>query len=124
MAEAHLEEARKAHGASCSRAVFSRSYYAVYNASKAVRYIVRGVVSLNADDHGKASADLPDDLPNAASWAQQINELYQHRLRADYDNWSDTQTSFTLSPADCISVADTFLLEAKKYLNDKHGAQL
>ncbi len=51
----HLADAKaskKQKGA--RRAVLSRSYYAVYNASKAIRYIVNGSVSLRGDDHQKA----------------------------------------------------------------------
>jgi hypothetical protein len=60
----HLDDADVALSANRVRSVFSRSYYATYNASKAVRYIVVGAVSLKGDDHSKAS-DLPDDFPNA-----------------------------------------------------------
>src|SRR5216683_2485248 len=52
LAEEHLAEAKKANTMNCSRSVFSRSYYAAYNASKATRYIVQGIVSLKGDDHG------------------------------------------------------------------------
>jgi hypothetical protein len=62
LAQEHLDDAAASLLAGRKRSTFSRSYYAAYNASKAVRYIVFGVVSLKGDDHHKAS-DLPDDLP-------------------------------------------------------------
>jgi hypothetical protein len=121
LAEQHLAEAKKALAAGCARAVFSRAYYAAYNASKAARYIVRGTVSLKADDHGLASTALPSDLPNVAQWAQEITLLYEHRLRADYDNWSATTNSNSLTPADTISKAGTFIDEVRMYINGKVG---
>jgi uncharacterized protein (UPF0332 family) len=124
LAEEHLDEANKALAANCTRAVFSRAYYAVYNASKAARYIVRGGVSLKGDDHAKASTDLPQDLPNVDHWSQQITELYEHRLRADYDNWADTATSNSLTPANTVANATAFVTEARNYINTKFGAFL
>jgi uncharacterized protein (UPF0332 family) len=121
LAEEHLREANAALAAHCERAVFSRSYYAAYNASKAVRYITNGAVSVKSDDHSKASADLPSDLPNVDQRAQEITQLYEHRLRADYDNWSDTTTSNTLTPADAISLADAFISEVRAHVNQKFG---
>jgi hypothetical protein len=121
LAEEHLNEANAALAANCGRAVFSRSYYAAYNASKAVRYIAHGAVSVNADDHAKASAELPNDLPNVAQRAQEITQLYEHRLRADYDNWSDTATSNTLTPAEAIALAGAFIDEVRAHVNNKFG---
>jgi hypothetical protein len=124
LAEEHLAEARKAHAGECLRALFSRAYYSMYNASKAVRYIVHGSVSLKGDDHKRASADLPDDLPNVARWSQQLTLLYEDRLRADYDNWSDTQASNSFDPAGSIAIATEFLEEVRAYINAKYGMGL
>ena len=54
LGEIHLREAAKLLDAGCERAVLSRAYYAVYNNSKAVRYLVNGTVSLKGDDHKKS----------------------------------------------------------------------
>ncbi len=121
LAEIHLNDAKAALAANCQRAVISRSYYAAYNASKAARYLVRGTVSLTGNDHASASTDLPDDLPNVAQWAQDITLLYEHRLRADYDNWSDTAASSTLTPGDAIAKATAFIDEVRGYVNAKFG---
>src|SRR5262245_46572262 len=91
----HLEDANSALAAGRRRAAYSRAYYAAYNASKSVRYVVSGFVSLKGDDHSKA-ADLPDDFTDVEKWAADITKLYEHRLRADYDNWAATQSEFDL----------------------------
>jgi hypothetical protein len=96
----------------------------MYNASKATRYVVRGIVSLKADDHTRAATDLPDDLPNVARWSQQITLLYQHRLRADYDNWCDTQANHSFDTAGSIALATEFLQEVRGYMNGKYGMSL
>lgn len=74
LAGEHLEDAAACLAAGRRRATFSRSYYAAYNASKGVRYIVGGVVSLKGDDHQKAW-DLPNDFPSGDRWAEVIPTL-------------------------------------------------
>ena len=102
------------------RSVYSRSYYAAYNASKAVRYVVRGAVSLTGDDHRKV-ADLPDSFPDVNSWVSKLQLLYEHRLRADYDNWSNTGSENLLSPEACLATAKEFLKVAADFLLTKYG---
>jgi uncharacterized protein (UPF0332 family) len=46
LAQEHLEDATASLAAGRKRSTFSRSYYAAYSASKAVRYLVFGAVSL------------------------------------------------------------------------------
>ncbi|MBU9191285.1 HEPN domain-containing protein [Burkholderia gladioli] len=120
----HLDEAVRLHAAGCPRASFSRAYYGAYNASKAVRYLVKGIVSLKGDDHGKASIDLPDDFPDVARWSSKISVLYEHRLRADYDNWATTGTEQILNPDVAINDAAQFMDAARTYLNTKFGIPL
>ena len=124
LAEEHLNEARAALLSAHSRTTFSRAYYASYNVSKAMRYLVNGEVSLKGDDHGKASADLPNDLPDVAHWAEEITRLYEHRLFADYDNWIDTQANMKLNPHDATEIATQFIEHARDYINNKFGAFL
>ncbi len=123
LGDEHLAEAMKLVRARCPRAVYSRAYYAAYNVSKATRYIVTGFVSLKGDDHAKA-IDLPGDFPNLATWSAAITNLYEHRLHADYDNWSTTATAFTLTPANAVKSAEKFIDEARAYLNSKFGMTL
>lgn len=124
LGEEHLAEAKKLHKMKCRRSVFSRAYYAIYNASKGTRYMANGCVSLKGDDHGKASVDLPHDFPNSPDWTNTISMLYEHRLRADYDNWSDTADELTLRPIDAVAKAEAFIDEARTYLNAKFGTKL
>ena len=118
---AHLADAKAADAAGCARAAFSRAYYAAYSASKAVRYRVTGTVSLKGDDHEKAASGLPDDFPNVAGWAGTITTLYEHRLRADYDNWRETAAEQTLTTATCIAHADQIIVDCRTYINEKFG---
>jgi hypothetical protein len=123
LSQEHLKEARAAATSRCARSTYSRSYYAAYNASKAVRYLVYGQVSLRGDDHAKAS-ELPDDFPNLAKWTTMISTLYEHRLRADYDNWKNTLGEHTISPGDCISHAEQFMNDCAQYAKTKYGVTL
>jgi HEPN domain-containing protein len=120
LAEEHLEDAASSLRAGRKRSTFSRSYYAAYNASKAVRYIVFGVVSLKGDDHHKAS-DLPNDFPSVERWAEMIPKLYEHRLFSDYDNWRSTESDHSLTPTEAFDLANEFLAAAKSYLHAKFG---
>jgi hypothetical protein len=123
LADEHIADALAAHAAGRVRAAYSRAYYAAYNASKAVRYHVNGVVSLKGDDH-QAASGLPDDFPDSDQWSKRVAALYEHRLRADYDNWSNTASENTLVPNDCISQAQQFLAECRNYLLNKFGVTL
>ncbi|MDO9013674.1 MAG: HEPN domain-containing protein, partial [Polynucleobacter sp.] len=124
LGEQHLEEAKQLLHVGCLRAAYSRAYYAAYNASKGTRYIYKGFVSLKGDDHGKASTELPPDFPDVANWASTISVLYEHRLHADYDNWSDTPSTYTLQPNQAIKEAENFISEARDYINNKFGMEL
>lgn len=120
LGDEHMADALAAQVAGRTRAAYSRAYYAAYNASKAVRYHVNGIVSLRGDDH-QAAAELPDDFPDVDQWSKFIAGLYEHRLRADYDNWSNTASEHTLPPSDCITSAQRFLTECRQYLLQKFG---
>jgi len=120
LAREHYNDARSANPATNARAIYSRAYYAAYNASKSVRYVARGQVSLKGDDHRKV-AELPDSFPNVDAWAAKLSLLYEHRLRADYDNWSDTTAENTLSPAQCLSDAGDFLGITEQFLLTEYG---
>jgi uncharacterized protein (UPF0332 family) len=119
----HMQDAKAAMASNLDRSAYSRSYYSVYNASKAIRYIVNGSVSLTGDDHKKAS-ELPDDFPEVEKWAIDITSLREHRLRADYDNWGATESEHSLSATDVVELAEQFLSEAKQYLETKFGVEL
>lgn len=123
LAEDHLKDAQCAHGPANLRSAYSRAYYAAYNASKAVRYMANGRVSLRGDDHEKAS-ELPDGFENVAMWSKAIIDLYKDRLLADYDNWDDTLTNFARSPKEAITLAEDFLIVARALLISKYKVAL
>lgn len=120
LAEEHLREARQSQVSKGTRSTYSRAYYAAYNASKAVRFMHKGTVSLHGDDHAKAN-ELPDDFVDSPKWSMTITDLYADRLRADYDNWDETAASFARTPSDAIALAEEFLTIARDYLKTKHG---
>lgn len=120
LADEHLADGKIAASAGSDRAAYSRSYYAAYNASKSVRYIVTGGVSLAGDDHKEAS-NLPDDFPDVARWADAVTRLREHRLRADYENWTSTRSEFSMTSKEAIQLAEEFMADAKAYLQTKFG---
>jgi hypothetical protein len=120
LADEHLTDGKIAAGAGSDRAAYSRSYYAAYNASKSVRYIVAGTVSLAGDDHKEAS-NLPDDFPDVDKWADAVIRLREHRLIADYDNWTSTGSEYSMTSTEAIQLAEAFMAEAKNYLQTKFG---
>lgn len=123
LGDQHLSEAEVMSQAGIQRATHSRAYYAAYNASKGVRYLVVGFFSLKGDDHGKAG-ELPDDFPDKVTWAKKIAALYENRLRADYDNWTSTTSEFTQTPADAVSQAKDFIKTSRDYLKMRFGLHI
>jgi len=123
LARMHYADANAVDAGKNPRSVYSRAYYAAYSASKAVRYVVRGFVSLRGDDH-KRVADLPSNFPDVDAWVAKLPLLYEHRLRADYDNWSDTAVENVLSPKDCLATAAGFLKAAEGFLLAEYGLKI
>jgi len=123
LAKVHYADAAAVDAGVNPRSVYSRAYYAAYNASKAVRYVVRGFVSLRGDDHKKV-ADLPSSFPNVDSWVSKLPLLYEHRLRADYDNWSDTAAENVFAATDCLTIAADFLKTAEQFLLADYGLKI
>ncbi|WP_216293577.1 hypothetical protein [Delftia acidovorans] len=125
LGDEHLKEAKSMAtlAQSPKRAIYSRTYYAAYSASKSIRYLTAGAVSLKGDDHGKAT-DLPHDFPDKENWANTISKLYENRLRADYDNWTSTPTDYSQNIQDAINSSEAFIIEARNYINNKKGCQI
>ena len=123
LARQHAEELARLDPAQSPRAVYSRAYYAAYSASKAVRYLSHGIVSLLGDDHRKVS-ELPDSFPNVDTWAKDLQVMYEHRLRADYDNWSKTASELTLKPVECADMAQRFLAICEQFLDNAYKVKV
>ena len=120
LARMHHADASAVDPTLSPRSVYSRAYYSAYNASKAVRYIVQGFVSLRGDDHQKV-ANLPDTFPDVDAWSAKLPLLYEHRLRADYDNWTNTPSENQLSASECLDAAGEFLAVAEQFLLSEYG---
>ena len=123
LARMHLLDATAVDVKRNSRSVYSRSYYAAYNASKAVRYFVSGFVSLRGDDHKKVG-ELPGNFPDVDTWLSNLSLLYEHRLRADYDNWAHTASENILTPSECLVMARKFIEAAEQFLHTEYKLKL
>ena len=81
------------------RSVYSRADYAAYNASQAVRYVVRGFVSLRGHDHKKV-ADLPSNFPDVDSWVAKVRKKL-HRGAAQPREIESLKRPVVHHPAQC-----------------------
>ena len=100
------------------RSTISRCYYAVYNASKSVRYLVTGRVGLDASDH-KQVGDLPGDFPDRDRWSNFAVELRRDRNVADYEGWTAARQSLTYPPAMAVTLTSQFLRVTRQYLRQR-----
>jgi hypothetical protein len=100
------------------RAVVSRSYYGAYNSSRSVRYIVKGQIRLDGEDH-QAVGDLPADFPSTAAWSGFLTDLRKDRNIADYDAWPGMRGSLSFEPSQSFSRAEEFLKLSKGYLRSR-----
>jgi hypothetical protein len=117
LARDHLSAARSASTRHW-RSQVSRSYYAAYTASRAVRYYVTGHVRQDAGDH-KDVTELPDDFPDRSHWVSALTDLHSARSRSDYDAWTDVLQSLPREPSVLLSLADRFVATAARYLTDR-----
>lgn len=78
---------------------------------------------MKGDDH-KQAPDLPGDFEDVTNWANVITNLYEHRLKADYDNWGSTKSEMSLTPAESVAFAEQFVRNAGTYLEGKFGIKL
>jgi len=123
LAYQHLHIARQLVGKPRHwRAAVSRSYYAAYNASRSVRYVVRGQIRLDGEDH-QAVGDLPDDFPLKAKWSTFLTDLRKDRNIADYDAWPGIRGSLSLEPTRSFSSAQEFVKTSRAYLRGR-GIQI
>jgi hypothetical protein len=100
------------------RSTISRCYYAAYNASRSVRYLVSGFVKLDGEDH-KHVGDLPDDFPDRANWSNFTVELRRDRNTADYEPWDRIRRSLTFDPDEALEKTHGFVRVCRDYLKQK-----
>lgn len=100
------------------RTIVSRNYYAAYNFSRGVRYLVNGTVKYDSSDH-QAVADLPSDFPNHATWESFLIELRFDRNLADYEPWNGAFRKLFRSPDTSLDMVTELWKEARFYLKDR-----
>jgi len=123
LGECHLRNA-KARAAKPRewRALVSRTYYAAYNVSRSVRYVVTGSVRLDVKDHQEVG-ELPDDFPDRALWSTFLVDLRKDRNLADYEPWKDMRMGLSHRPSESVRKVAVFIRTAKAYLRGR-GVQL
>ena len=97
------------------RQVVSRSYYAAYNVSKAIRLAVAGHYSQEVRDHEKVG-ELPDDFPDKNTYANKLRLLRDDRNLCDYDH-TVAQADLGSTSADTLRLVERFIDHGKRYLN-------
>jgi len=99
------------------RLTISRSYYAMYHASRAAAYLY-----YQGDDHQQHSdlpQRMPPDLPNSGVWGNQLKSAREYRNQADYDPYPKSN-KYWKAIAEAVSHdAASFLPIVKLYLRDK-----
>jgi hypothetical protein len=123
LAKAHLAEAKVSCDKKLKRSFYSRNYYAVYNASKSVRYFSRGSVSAKGDDHQEVS-NLPTTFPNSAEWGADLRKMYQFRLTADYDGWPHSTANLDADMESHLRKSRDFLKASRVFLQSEFGIKL
>jgi len=100
------------------RSVVSRAYYAGYNCSRCVRYLVRGSIKFDASDHQEVG-DLPDDFPQRAVWSTFLTDMRKDRNLADYEPWKGARLGLSIAPTASVARVREFLKVSRSYLLGK-----
>ena len=101
------------------RTTVSRAYYACYSASRALRYLVTGNISMGEVADHKKIGELPNDFPDRLKWADVLVEMRNDRNLADYQPWSNSLKELAVQPSLTLVLAENFVREAKKYLKSR-----
>ena len=99
-----------AHGGrDCLLSAVSRAYYAMYNAARAVVFLLAGK---DVDNHEALARSLPHRVPRQAEWQKKLNDYRRLRNEADYDPFSvwDADDQWRRIAAD----AEAFLTIARR----------
>lgn len=97
------------------RQIVSRSYYAAYNVSKAIRLAVAGHYSQEVRDHEKVG-ELPDDFPDKNTYTNKLRLLRDDRNLCDYDH-TVVQADLGSTSADTLRLVERFIDHGRRYLN-------
>lgn len=96
------------------RQVVSRSYYAAYFTSRAVRLYVDGHYTTDSSDHQKIGT-LPKDFPSVNEYSVVFPVLREDRNICDYDHTA-TAKDLTYKSSETLSRVNRFLKDATLYL--------
>jgi len=97
---------RAVRGRVDGRTATSRAYYALYHTFRAVVFYMHG--GDDHESHSKLPLELPNDLPNRATWQNAMKSARLERNKADYDPYP--------------RVSADFLPVAKQMIHDAHDA--
>ena len=92
----------------------SRLYYAAYHVSRCLRFMTSGEYCQEVTDHKKVD-DLPQDLPNRATYANRLTALRDDRNLADYDHTA-TEAELVIPVAEATALVEQLLGDARSYL--------
>jgi hypothetical protein len=117
LAENHLTFSKSIPGRRHWRHIVSRSYYAAYIASKAVRYAADNAFSKEARDHLEIGT-LPKDFPNKPRWSSLLSTFRGDRNIADYDHLAKS-SELEESPNEYRRKSEQFVELVKTYLKTR-----
>lgn len=92
----------------------SRFYYAAYNVKRSIQLSDNGTYSTDSSDHQRID-QLPDSLPNAATYRAKLKNMRDDRNLADYSHLG-READLLISPDDMQRVVGEFIADAKSYL--------
>jgi hypothetical protein len=95
----------------------SRLYYAALNLKRAVALLSAGHFATDASDH-RTIGDLPDDFPDANTFATRLQNLRDDRNLADYSHVA-AESDLVVSPPEAEALVKSFRDKARVYLNER-----
>ncbi|WP_084356823.1 HEPN domain-containing protein [Mycolicibacterium wolinskyi] len=109
----HLRTADSLAQLAAYRSSISRYYYAMYHAARAICFgHHRGD---NYQKHSVLPNNLPASLPNAARWANELNDARLVRNMADYDLYPRNASDWMNDSVSLSVVASEFLAECEDF---------
>ena len=95
------------------RSAISRAYYCMYNSARAIVFFKE---SGDIDDHKKVAEKLPEDFPDAKTWAKRLTNARLARNNADYSPYPRKAPGLNRQCRDILTWAELFLKTVKGYL--------
>lgn len=92
----------------------SRLYYAAYNIKRAMSLKHDGTFSTDSSDHQKVD-NLPDGMPNQATYRTKLKNLRDDRNLADYSHLAQ-ESDLLIAADDAAILVEEFIRDAKVFL--------